>query len=107
LQPLRDDPIMKDDAQTLIAYSREHQRVCPQPQRWQALWEMLPDRRQVDGGWSPPLPLILGAWHHASNIEKMQRLAEHLEWAEKHGKIAAIAAFIRSLDESEWHHLSD
>jgi hypothetical protein len=50
---------MKDDAQTLIAYSREHQRVCPQPQRWQALWEMLPDRRQVDGGWSPPLPLIL------------------------------------------------
>jgi hypothetical protein len=99
--------IMKDDAQTLIVYSREHQRVCPQPQRWQALWEMLPDRRQVDGGWSPPLPLILGAWHHASNIEKMQRLAEHLEWAEKRGKIAAIAAFIRSLDESDWHHLSD
>jgi hypothetical protein len=98
---------MDDNAQSLIAYSRERQRVCPQPQRWQALWEMLPQRRQVSGGWHPPLPLILGAWHYASNFEKMQRLADHLEWAEKHGNLPAIAVYLRNLTEADWHHLND
>lgn len=98
---------MDHNAQSLIAYSREHQRVCPQPQRWQTLWEMLPQRRQVSGEWQPPLPLILGAWHHASNSEKMERLADHLEWAEKHGNLPAIATYLRNLTEADWHHLND
>ena len=45
----------------LIAYCRENSRVCPMPQRWNALWELLPNRKRVGGGWEPPLPLILAA----------------------------------------------
>ena len=38
-------------------------RVCPQPQAWQRLWDMLPGKHRTGGGWSPPLPLILaGVW---------------------------------------------
>ena len=98
---------MDETAQSLIAYSRQQQRVCPQPRCWQALWEMLPQRRQVGAGWEPPLPLILGAWHYASDIEKMQRLAEHLEWAERHGSITAVGVYLRNLSEADWHHLDD
>jgi hypothetical protein len=98
---------MNDEAQSLIAYCQEHQRVCPQPQHWHTLWEMLPERKQVGAGWQPPLPLILGAWHYASNLEKMLRLAEHIEWAERHGSLPEVANFLRSLAETEWHHLGD
>lgn len=68
---------------------------------------MLPDRRQIGAGWEPPLPLILGAWHHVSNLEKMLRLAEHIQWADKHGKLTEASAFLRGLVESDWHHLGD
>lgn len=47
---------MNDTPDTLIAYCRENNRVCPMPQRWNALWELLPDRARVGGGWEPPLP---------------------------------------------------
>jgi hypothetical protein len=98
---------MDDNAQSLIGYSRELQRVCPQAKHWQMLWEMLPRRQQIDGRWQPPPPLILAAWHHASNEEKMERLSEHIEWAERHGGIAAASEFLRNLNEADWHHSDD
>ena len=98
---------MDDNAQSLISYSRTHQRVCPQAKHWQTLWQMLPNRHQIDGHWEPSAPLILAAWHHASNEEKMERFAEHLVWAEQHGGIVPVAAFLRNLNETDWHHVND
>lgn len=98
---------MNETAESLIAYSRENSRVCSVPGRWHKLWELLPDRLQVGAGWQPSLPLILAAWDHASNLEKMIRLAEHIEWADKHGNLTEVAEFLRKLDESQWHHLGD
>lgn len=98
---------MDDNLQSLITFCRRDQRVCPQPQRWQMLWEMLPNRRQVDGRWQPSPPLILAAWHFSSDGEKMRRLDEHLEWAERHGAIDAVADYLHNLDEGDWHHPSD
>lgn len=71
----------------LLTYSRLNDRVCPQPQRWQALWEMLPDRKRAGSGWQPSVPLILAAWHDTPAILKMARLAEHIEWAAAHGAL--------------------
>lgn len=93
--------------ETLVAYCRECDRVCPVPTRWNELWQMLPDKVQVGSGWNPPLPLILGAWHYASNLEKMLRLADHIAWAQEHGVLGKISDFLRALPEGEWHHLKD
>ena len=92
---------------TLVAYCRENSRVCPMPVRWNELWEMLPEKVQVGAAWTPPLPLILGAWNYASNLEKMLRLGEHIAWAQDHGILDRISAFLRGLPETEWHHLND
>ena len=97
----------KDRKKDLIAYCRENARVCPMPMRWNELWKLLPGRRQIGVGWEPPLPLILGAWHYASYMEKMLRLAEHIQWADKHGKLAEVSAFLRDLVESDWYHSGD
>ena len=93
--------------ETLIAYCRENDRVCPEPGKWHELWEMLPDKIQVGAGWKPSLPLILAAWDHTSNLEKMLRLADHIAWAQDHGVLDKVSPFLRGLPENEWHHLND
>ena len=32
----------------LLVYVQAKQRVCPQPQQWNALWEMLPGKRETE-----------------------------------------------------------
>jgi hypothetical protein len=98
---------MNESAESLIAYCRENGRICPQPLKWNALWEMLPERRRVGSGWEPALPLILAAWHDSPALSKMGRFSEHIEWAEKHGNLPAVAAFLRNLPETDWYHLGD
>ena len=69
--------------------------------------DLLPNRTRVGSGWQPPLPLILGAWHDTPGMLKLLRLAEHIEWAAKHGGLDAVARFLRSLPEDEWFHLAN
>jgi hypothetical protein len=77
------------------------------PQPWSVLWELLPNRTRVGAGWQPPLPLILGAWDDTPNMLKMLRLAEHIEWAAKHGDLEPVARVLRDLREDEWFHIGD
>jgi hypothetical protein len=98
---------MTETADSLIAYCRENRRVCPRPSKWNELWVMLPERRRRGGGWEPPAPLILAAWDYSSNLEKMLRVGEHIEWAASHGCLPAVAAFLKQLEEQDWHHLTD
>ena len=97
-------PGMSESAKSLIAYCRENSRVCPMPQRWNTLYELLPNRKRVGGGWEPALPLILAAWHETPAMLKMLRVAEHIEWAAEHGALETVATFLRGLREDEWFH---
>jgi hypothetical protein len=38
---------MSETVESLVAYCRENDRVCPLPPLWNELWEMLPNRSQV------------------------------------------------------------
>jgi hypothetical protein len=97
----------RDTRDALIAYCRQNERVCPQPNRWQQLWEKLPGRKRGEAGWEPPAPLILAAWHDTPAMLKMLRLAEHIEWADKHGALQEVATFLRGLSEEEWHYIGN
>lgn len=89
--------------QELITYSQENKRVCLQPQ----LWNKLHARLSKHAKEKVIAPLILAAWWDASNLQKMLRFQEHLELAEQLGKLNEINAWLRSLPESDWHHLND
>ena len=95
---------MPDSTHSLIAYCREHNRVCPLQQNWNALFEMLPNRRRTAVGWEPALPLILQDWDTTPPALKTLRLAEHIEWAAEHGALDAVAAYLRGLAEDQWLH---
>ena len=98
---------MAETVESLTAYCRENNRVCPLPDLWHQLWKMLPNRIQIGAGWQPPLPLILAAWYDAPALSKMLRLTEHIEWAGQHGSLESVAGFLRELREEDWLHLGE
>jgi hypothetical protein len=77
--------------------------VCPQPQAWQALWEMLPEKTRRGAGWEPPVPLILAGWSYSSDAEKSERFQLHLDWASSHGQADKIFGFLNSLTSEDWY----
>ena len=90
-----------------LAEAQKNQRVCPQPGKWQELYDLLPGKRRVGSGWEPPLPLILAAWWDTPALPKILRLREHLEWAFAKGNIDGVYDFMCQLPESEWHHVGE
>jgi hypothetical protein len=94
---------MKNQLDKLLQFVQSEGRICPEPGKWNELWEMLPDRKRVGNGWQPPLPLILGAWKYASGIEKMLRLRQHIEYASEKGSLDAVDQFLRSLSDNDWY----
>ncbi len=98
---------MSNSVDTLLDFCRANGRVCPIPMRWNELYRLLPGARSKGLGWDPPLPLILAAWHEASNSQKQERLETHVRWADDHGALEIVAKFLRSLNEADWHHFND
>jgi len=70
---------MTESLDSLISYCQLNRRVCPFPTKWNELYEMLPRKTRVGGGFKPPAPLILAAWYEASDSMKRARLVEHLQ----------------------------
>jgi hypothetical protein len=91
----------------LIAFASADSRVCPQPRRWQELWEMLSDRKPVGAGSSPSAPLILAAWWDTSDADKHDRLLYHIRYAAEHGALEQVAKFLRNLREEDWYHFGE
>jgi hypothetical protein len=91
----------------LLDYVRANGRVCPMPDGWNQLWEMLPSRQRVGPGWQPGAPLIVAAWWHTPPLMKMLRLEEQIRYAEAHGALADIDWYLRGLPEEDWAHVGD
>ena len=94
---------MKEKLQSLLEYCNSKGRICPQPQKWDQLWKMLPDKKQIGSEWYPPLPLMLGAWWHTTPAEKMERFELHLSYAEEKGILDQVDSFIKQLAEEHWY----
>lgn len=91
----------------VFAEVQKNNRVCPHPQKWQQLYELLPEKKRKGAGWEPALPLILAAWWDTPAMSKMLRLREHIQWAAAHGCLEQVHRFFLSLAEDEWHHIGE
>jgi hypothetical protein len=91
----------------LIQYCQEYGRICPQPQRWQELYGLLPEIKRAGAVRQPALPLILAAWWDTPHLAKTVRLREHLEWADKNGALDEVDKYLRALPEDQWFHEDD
>jgi hypothetical protein len=91
---------------TLWAYCSANKRAIPSD--WQKFYELLADKKQKpSGGWEPPLPLILAAWHETMPIEKQLRFKEHIQWAADHNQLDEVGQYLRALSEEQWFHFGE
>jgi hypothetical protein len=90
---------------TLLAYCAENKRVCPQPIKWHAFYELLCEYTLPDED-DPLPPLILAAWSLPA-VEKIVRLQQEIEWSDRDGVLAEASKFLRSLPEEDWFHFGD
>jgi hypothetical protein len=96
-------PTMKDKLDDILKYVQSDGRVCPMPNYWNELWQMLPNRKQKSsGGWEPAVPLILAAWWDTPALMKVDRLAEHINYAAEHGILDRVDQFLRELKPDQW-----
>jgi hypothetical protein len=101
---MHNSPDSQDD---LLVIATQNARICPMPQVWNRLYDLLPGKRRVGAGWEPALPLILAAWHDSTTLAKAARFREHIEWAASHGAVDSVRQFLRALPEEQWLHLGD
>lgn len=94
-----------DQLKSLLQFVCQGGRICPQPNRWHELWEMLPDKSREDDGWSVPLPLILDQWDETTSLDKMLRLKQHIEYAAEKDILDDVEKFIRGLTKEDWYAL--
>ena len=91
----------------ILEKAKKNNRICPKPEKWQQLYEMLPNKKRKGVGWEPSLPLILAAWHDTPALAKRLRFREHIEWAESHGCLEQVSSFLHELQEDQWHHIDE
>ena len=87
--------------------ARRNNRVCPLPERWQHLYDMLPDKKRGSRGWQPSPPLTGSAWIGTPSLSKRMSLRDHIEWAASHGRLDEVFFYLKQLPEDEWHHMDD
>ena len=99
-----DNQPKKETLESLSEYCVSHGRVCPMPMKWNDLYQMLNDTKQVGAGYEPSIPLILGAWGNTSDEDKIHRLKIHIKWASDHNQLDEIGGYLRALSEEDWAH---
>ena len=94
---------MEDKLKSLIRYIQSEERVCPMPIFWKNLYELLPECKQKEnGGWEPPVPLILAAWWDTTAEQKRERLVVHIKHAVNNNVLNAVDKFLRKLTPDQW-----
>jgi hypothetical protein len=85
---------------SLLDFVKSDGRICPMPDAWNALYQALPEGGRKEE--RPGLPLILGAWHTTTGLDKALRLREQILYAAAHGALDRVDRLLRSLDRDEW-----
>jgi hypothetical protein len=98
-------PLFTLDAAMLVA--RRNNRVCPRPERWEEFSALLPSRKTMRGVEAPPAPMTGAAWAVTPPLTKRLCFREQIEWAESHGVLENVMAFMQQLREEDWLHMGE
>jgi hypothetical protein len=92
-----------------IKESNKNARVCPVPEVWQKIYDMLPDKIVGEYVNRPVCIPEFKSDSCRNSLFLCLRLdfREHLEWASTHGFIEEIYQLIHDLPEDQWLHIGD
>ena len=97
----RNDKIFLEQA-ILNEVSRDN-RICLQPPIGEKLWKIVADYKPHTNisDYEVPPPLILSSWSYSTDMDKRERLLEHIEWAKKKNKLLEVYNFLTILTNAD------
>jgi hypothetical protein len=80
-------------------------RVCPNPTRWNEVYQRLYDygEKRACTPHVPPKPLILAGWAYTNDAEKMQRWEESISWATNNGCFDLLS----DIPETDYYYVDE
>ena len=97
----------KGTLEDVLLEARRNNRVCPQPAKWQQLYQMLTVNSQQDAGSALPPPPNGTAWLETPPLAKRMHFRDQVEWAATHQCIEDVLSFLKRLPESHWYHMGE
>ena len=91
----------------VLLEARRNNRVCPQPAKWQQLYQMLTVKSQQNSGRQLDPPPVGAAWLETPPLTKRMFFRDHVEWAAEHKCIEDVFAFLKRLPEAHWYHMGE
>jgi hypothetical protein len=95
-------PAAKITLDQALLLARSSNRVCPMPQHWKAMFELL--QQLAPPKTVAPSAVEGAAWNVVPPMQKRLRLREQLEWADRHGVLHEVCGLLASLPEDAWLH---
>ena len=93
-------------ASNLLQHHRTRGRSYPTPRYWERLYQILEEEAEKRGKTPPPPPLTHGLEHDPTEEEKVERLREQLNWADRNTLLHQIQMFFEAMPPSAWEKLS-
>jgi hypothetical protein len=92
---------MSKDKELAIPYVSSKGRICPNPQEWMALSEII----GMNGPGRKLVPLILAGWAFTSDAQKRARVIEQIEYvfSSKPELSEAFCKMLYSFSEAQWY----
>jgi len=92
---------MSDEKATLLSYVSSGGRICPNPDEWIALSDII----GMNGSGKKFVPLILAGWAFSSDTEKRARVIEQIEYAftQELRIKTKFCQYLQSLKPEQWH----
>lgn len=85
------------EVKRFIALIKNNSYICPNPMVWNDFY------LKFNANGDLLKPLILGAWHHTSDTDKINRLKEQLEAISIGQDKQEAFAFLEKLPDSDWY----
>jgi hypothetical protein len=91
----------------VLLEARRNNRICPQPAKWEQLYQMLAVKPQQGSGRKLNPPPVGTAWLETPPLAKRMFFRDHVEWAAAHECVGDVFSFLRRLPEQHWYHMGE
>ena len=94
---------LSSGAARVLDHQRLRGRTYPTDRYWERLYQVLEEEAEKRGRTPPPPPLTHGLDHEPTDEEKIDRLAEQLQWADRNKLLHRVQMFFDTMPSSGWN----
>lgn len=94
-------------ADLLTQEAKRNNRVCPKPDQWRQLHDMLRARAPQASAAALAPPFAGTEWQRTTSLAKRLSFRSLIDWTIANALVEDALRFLRALPEDQWHHMGE